>query len=68
LVDIDELTDIFPEDFVLNNERNSQRGWTGVLGGEAASPNLMSDWSSIEVMIAINYRGKRVGRESDELV
>ena len=68
-VDIDKHTNVVPEDhsFWMNDGRKSQGGdWTfgvvGGLGGDAVRSNLMSDWSSVEVIIAINYQGKRVGK------
>ena len=33
-----------------------------MLRGEAASRNLMSDWSSVEAIREIDYRGKGMGR------
>jgi hypothetical protein len=45
----------------LNNERGLEHcDWTGVLGGESASRNLMSDWSTIG--LSARHSG---GRDAD---
>jgi hypothetical protein len=67
-VHIDELTasDVVPEPrgLGMNDERKSQsRGrTTGVVGGDIAGSNLMSNWSNVEAIMVINSQGRRVSR------
>jgi len=58
-VNIDEGTEVDPEDhdFGLNDGRKSQSGeWIiGVVGGDPARSNLMSDWRNVKAIMVTDY-------------